>query len=98
MSVDALRKAAVLVDPNTVAFYLNVPRSHVILLQAYFELYDGVGTVRTSQDEDRVVCVLTPQAQQDDCIGVLEAIRGEVHWEIASPPSKQNESPEKENT
>jgi hypothetical protein len=90
MSLDALRKAAALVDPETVAFYLHVPRSHVILLQAYFELYDGVGTVRTTQGEERVVCVLTPKAQQEDCMGVLEAIREEVHWEISPPPSKDD--------
>lgn len=90
MSAETLRHSAVLVDPKTVAFYLHVPRSHVVLLQVFFELYDGVGTVRTTQAEERVVCVLTPKAQQEDCIGVLEAIRGEVHWEIAPPPNKDD--------
>jgi hypothetical protein len=92
MSLDALRKAAVLVDPETIAFYLHVPRSHVILLQTYFELYDGVGTVRTTQGTERVVCVLTPKAQQDDCMNVLEAIRGEVHWEISPPPRNDDDT------
>jgi len=92
MSMEALRNAAVLVDPETVAFYLRMPRSHVILIQAYFELYDGVGTVRTTQDAEPVVCVLTPKAQQDDCMGVLEAIRGEVHWEPCPPPRKDEDT------
>jgi hypothetical protein len=86
MGSKELHSSGVLVDPVTIAFYLHVPRSHVILLQAYFELYDGVGTVRTPEDQDRVVCVLTPRDLKDDCIGILEAIRGEVHWEVASPP------------
>jgi len=92
MSLEALRKAVTLVDPETVAFYLQVPRSQVILIQAYFELYDGVGTVRTTQGEEPVVCVLTPKAQQEDCMSVLEAIRSQVHWEIAPPPTRADDT------
>jgi hypothetical protein len=96
MSLEALRKAATLVDPQTVAFYLRLPRSHVILIQVYFELYDGVGTVRTTQGEEPVVCVLTPKAQQEDCMRVLEAIRGQVHWEISPPPTRVDDTSEEE--
>jgi hypothetical protein len=83
MSISELANAATTLDPIAVAFYLRVPRSHVVLLQAYFELYDGVATVRTLQGSDQIVCVLTTQSQREDCMYVLEAIRGEVHWEIA---------------
>jgi DNA-binding response OmpR family regulator len=83
MTRSELDSAATTLDPIAIAFYLRVPRSHVVLLQAYFELYDGVATVRTLQGSDQVVCVLTTQSQRQDCIQVLEAIRGEVHWEIA---------------
>jgi len=71
---------AVPVDDNTVAFYLEVPRSHVVLLTVYFELYDGVGTVRTLDKEVALVCVLTTPSQLDDCVGVLHAIREHVSW------------------
>jgi hypothetical protein len=91
MDTAQLRSFAVSRDPSTVAFYLRVPRSHVVLLQAYFELYDGIATVRTLQGPDAIVCVLTPTTQQEDCIGVLTAIRSEVHWEVVpQPPSEQN--------
>lgn len=68
------------IDDTTVAFYLEVPRSHVVLLTVYFELYDGVGTVRTLDKEGAVVCVLTTPSQQQDCINVLRAVREQVSW------------------
>lgn len=64
------------------ALYLEVPRSQVVLLQAYFELYDGVGTVRTLEGNNPIVCVLTTPEQIEDCIGVLQAIREQVQWNI----------------
>lgn len=80
MSCEALRAAAQLVDPHAIALYLEVPRSQVVLLQAYFELYDGVGTVRTIEGDKPIVCVLTTPEQLEDCLGVLEAIREQVQW------------------
>ena len=77
---DLLEKAAVHIDGNTIAFYLEVPRSHVVLLQVYFELYDGVGTVRTIDGEAAIACVITTPSQLSDCIGVLNAIREHVAW------------------
>ena len=68
------------IDADTVAFYLEVPRSHVVLLQVYFELYDGVGTVRTLDGESAIACVITTPSQLSDCIGVLNAIREHVAW------------------
>jgi hypothetical protein len=76
----SLEKAAVHINDNTVAFYLEVPRSHVVLLQVYFELYDGVGTVRTLEGEPVTVCVLTSPSQLSDCIEVLNAVKGQVSW------------------
>jgi hypothetical protein len=83
MGTSELHNAATRLDSIAVAFYLRVPRSHVVLLQTYFELYDGVGTVRTLQGSDQIVSVLTTTTQAHDCIQVLEAVRGNVHWEIA---------------
>jgi hypothetical protein len=93
MQLSDLRAAAVPLDPTTVAFYLRVPRSHVVLLQVYFELYDGVGTVRTTQGPEPLLCVLTPTSQQDDCMNVLMAIREEVHWEVAPQPASERDKP-----
>lgn len=86
MSIEQLRASAVSLDPQTWVFYLRVPRSQVVLLQTYFELYDGVGTVRTLSGSDPIICVMTADGLKEDCIGVLEAVREDVHWEIAKPP------------
>jgi hypothetical protein len=85
---EQLRRAAVALDAEAWAFYLRVPRSHVVLLQAYFELYDGVGTVRTITGPEPIVCVLTTSGHKDDCINVLEALREEVEWELTSAPQE----------
>jgi hypothetical protein len=84
---DTLENAEVRLDPETIAYYLEVPRNQVILLQTYFELYDGVGTVRTLEGERAVVCVLTTPSMAKDCRGVLEAIREQVAWIACEPPA-----------
>ena len=82
MGVDEARAAARLLDSSSVALYLEVPRSNVVLLQAYFELYDGVGTVRTLRGERPVVCVLTTPQQLETCLNVLEAVKAQVAWQV----------------
>ena len=84
---DLLANAAVQLDPDTVAYYLEVPRSHIVLLQTYFELYDGVGTVRTLEGDRAIVCVLTTPSMAKDCREVLEAIREQVAWVVSEPPA-----------
>jgi hypothetical protein len=81
-----LRDSAIALDPETWVFYLRVPRSHVVLLQTYFELYDGVGTVRTVAEPEPTLCVMTTAGLKEDCIAVLEAISEDVEWEIAPRP------------
>jgi len=82
MGVDEARAAARLLDSSSVALYLEVPRSNVVLLQAYFELYDGVGTVRTLRGERPIVCVMTTPPQLDACLHVLEAVKAQVSWQV----------------
>jgi hypothetical protein len=81
--IEQLRAAAVALDPQIWAFYMRVPRSHVVLLQAYFELYDGIGTVRTIAGTEPIVCIMTTEGHKEDCIGILAAIREDIEWEIA---------------
>lgn len=77
-----LENAAIQVDPHLVVFYLEVPRHQIVLLQAYFELYDGVGTVRTLEGPESIVSVLTTPGHMQDCIGVLKAIQEYVQWKV----------------
>lgn len=86
-TLDKMRSSAVRLDPGTLAFYLRVPRNQVVLIQAYFELYDGVGTVRTFTGDEPILRVMTTDGMLDDCIGTLMALREEVSWEIENPPS-----------
>ena len=86
VTLDHMRSLAVRLDPGTLAFYLRVPRNQVVLIQAYFELYDGVGTVRTFAGNEPVLCVMTTDGMLDDCIGTLMALREEVSWEITERP------------
>lgn len=84
---DTLFNAEVQLDPETVAYYLEVPRNQIVLLQTYFELYDGVGTVRTLEGDRAVVCVLTTPSMAKDCREVLEGIREQVAWITCEPPT-----------
>ena len=89
MTDPELTAAAHQIEPRSIAWYLEVPRSQVVLLQAYFELYDGVATVRTLRGENPIVCVLTTPEQKNDCMGVLEAISKEVQWRVWRGPIPQ---------
>lgn len=84
---DLLANAGIQIDPNTVAYYLKVPRNQIVLLQTYFELYDGVGTVRTL-DKESIVCVLTTPSMAKECQEVLQAIREQVTWAVTEPPAQ----------
>jgi hypothetical protein len=89
MSIELLQAAKQL-DEHTIAFYFELPRSQIVLLQAYFELYEGVGTVTTIEGERALVCVLTTPSMQEDCMGVLSALSSQVAWiPVLDVPSTQ---------
>jgi hypothetical protein len=91
MSIE-LPQAAKQLDEQTIAFYFEVPRGQIVLLQAYFELYEGVGTVTTIEGERALVCVLTTPSLQQDCMGVLHAIQEQVTWRAVLDTSSINHS------
>lgn len=72
------------VDFDTKALYLEVPRPEIVLLQALFELYDGLGTVRSTDGKTGHVVVLTSGSTLTDCILMLESIRDWVRWRPSS--------------
>lgn len=73
-------------DDQTVVIYLLVPGSQVVLLQAFFEAYEGIGTVRTLDIRSSLVCVLTTPSMLEDCRALLNSIRDRVEWRPAEPP------------
>lgn len=71
------------VDTETCAIPLVVPGSQVVLLQAFFELYEGPGTVRTINIRNSLICIITTPSMVSDCIEVLEALHRQIHWRYA---------------
>lgn len=73
-------------DEQTYVIYLEVPPSQVVLLQGLFELYEGLGTVRTLDIPRSLVCILTTPSFIEDCIDVLEAIEYTVKCRVVPRP------------
>ena len=80
-------------DEHTVALYLEVPGSMIVELQAYFELYEGIGIVRTLSVKKSLVCVLTTVDMQEDCIELLNALRNNaenrIPWRAVERPDEE---------
>lgn len=77
-------------DPITRIVYLEVPGSKVVLLQAYFELYESLGVVRTLSARDALVCIVTTASMLDECLTALNAIRDKIGWRFAVLPDAKN--------
>lgn len=79
-TVDPRTVAPETIDPETVAFYLEVPPENVVRLQAYFEIYEGPGIVRTFNVERSLVMVIAARDMSDDCKVILEQLREDLLW------------------
>lgn len=90
MSEAPLQLTPVSLDENTLAFYLDVPGSQVVMLQAIFETHEGVGTVRTIDIRRSLICVLTTISQAPDCLALLDAIRHTIPWRPAAIPEDRH--------
>ena len=78
------------IDDFTTAIYLEVPGSKVVLFQAYFELFEGLGLVRTLSIKRSLVCILTTPDLTSTCLEVLSAIQERVPWRmVARPPEAE---------
>jgi hypothetical protein len=81
-------------DENTVAIYLEIPGSQIVELQAYFELYEEIGIVRTLSVRKSLVCVLTTNEMMKDCIELLHSLRDNngsenIRWRAAPRPDEE---------
>lgn len=76
-------------DEHTYAIYLEVPGPAIVLLQGIFELYEGLGIVRTLSVQHSLVCILTVPDMYEDCARVLNAIQNIVPWKTAPVPEKE---------
>ena len=77
-------------DSDTHILYLKVPGSKVVYLQGIFEIYEGVGTVRTLDIKKSLVSVLTTTDMLSECFNILESIKDEVGWVSIAKPEGVN--------
>ena len=68
------------IEPGTICLYLLVPRNNVVLLQAYFDLHEGIGSVRTLDEPRQVVRILTTEDQYEDCCALLLSVQEQIGW------------------
>ena len=73
-------------DGCAVAIYLEVPGSKVVLFQAFFDLYEAIGCVRTIDIRRSRVCVVTTKDSLGDCASLLEGIKDIVPWRFCEKP------------
>ena len=84
---EACPPAVIQIDEITCAIYLYVPGEKVVLLQGYFELYEGLGLIRTISILDSLVCVITTKDMLKDCLDFLENIKTQIPWKNAEIPN-----------
>lgn len=73
-------------DPISRVIYLEVPASKIVMFQAYFELSEGLGTVRTLDVKKSLLCVLTTSTMLPDCLSMLQSIKEKTHWRSTPAP------------
>ena len=78
-------------DPLTAIVYVEVPSQKVVLFQAYFELYEGLGLVRTLDLKKNLLCVITSKSQLDTCLEALTELQPQIGWSPAKVPSTEDQ-------
>jgi len=72
------------IDEGTIAFYLEVPRSQIVMLQVIFESYEGVAVVRTLSPTRSLVSLLCPPSQRELVIQILHSIAHQIPWRMVT--------------
>ena len=80
-------KGYTLSDPRCIVLYFHIPESQVNFFQGHFELYEGLGLVRTLSIRDSLVCVLTTPECLSDCLLALRDMRKTIRWTAAPRPT-----------
>lgn len=80
-------------DSESVAIYLEVPGSSVVMFQAILESYDGIGVVRTLSIRDSLICILTTPSMVDSLLDLLHSVRDNLPWRALDhrPPQAHQE-------
>jgi hypothetical protein len=70
------------------AIYLQVPSAQVVLFQAFFELFEGVGIIRTLSIRKSLICILTTRDCLDECFRILNALSSQLQWRQVERPEE----------
>ena len=75
---------ALVEDKTSSTLLLDVERSQIVFFQALFESYEGIGTIRTLDQSQGLISILTTP----DCCGtvleVLHSLPPEISWRFAT--------------
>jgi hypothetical protein len=75
-----------ILDDHAGAIMLRVPSNKVVLLQAFFELSEGLGAVRTYNVRENKVLILLARDSYPDALDLLNSIKDLVEWEFLDEP------------
>ena len=75
-------------DEITRAIYLEVPSAQVVQFQAFFEIFEGVGIVRTLSIRKSLICILTTADCLAECFRVLDALSAHIPWRQVARPEE----------
>ncbi len=78
-------------DPLTPIVYIEVPSQKVVLFQAFFELYEGLGLVRTLDLKKNLLCVITSESQLTSCLEALNELKEQIQWKAARIPDAEEQ-------
>ena len=89
--ISELKKESLLdLDGKSTAIFLEVKAPKVVVLQGFFELYEGLGLVRTIDIRQSLIALLTPNSMLENCLECLEQIQEEIEWKPAQCPEDIN--------
>ncbi|NLF24173.1 MAG: DUF4911 domain-containing protein [Deltaproteobacteria bacterium] len=73
-------------DSHTSVVFLHVPAAKLVVLQALFETYEGLGLVRTLDMRRGLISILAAPDMQQDCTALLKAVWEQTGWRNAAVP------------
>lgn len=71
------------IDAETIVVPIEVPGAQVVLLQTFFELYEGLGAVRTVNIRESIICIVTTPTMLTPCLEALTSMKQLISWRFA---------------
>jgi hypothetical protein len=84
---EPIPKEIVQLDSETCLIFLDVPGAKVVLFQGFFELYEGLGTVRTIDIRKSQIMVITTPSVLKECLMLLNTISDMISWRLIEKPA-----------